>query len=233
MRPTSDYGKPIEDRLLGSNHITFRGKDLAIRLTTDGPLSSIEREAAFVLTKPIHMVLGPDEPLEGDIVTICREFADRTRDYWMEWVRRLSIAYEWQDAIIRAAIALKLSNFEETGGIVAALTTSIPEAPGSGRTWDYRYCWMRDAYFVVKALNRLGATKTMEGFISFILGIASEESVRPVYSVVPTDPIDEMISPEPQGLSQRWARARRQRRRAANPTRYVRQHHSGSHADVL
>jgi len=199
VRPTSGYGEPIEDRSLGSNHITFRGKNLAIRLTTDGPLSSIEREAAFVLTKPIHMVLGPDEPLPGDIVATCREFADRTRDYWMEWVRRLSIAYEWQDPIIRSAITLKLSNFEETGAIVAALTTSIPEAPGSGRTWDYRYCWIRDAYFVVKALNRLGATKTMEGFISFILGIASEESIRPVYSVVPTDPMDEIIAPNLKG----------------------------------
>ena len=120
------------------------------------------------------MVLGPDEPFVTDIAMTCREFADRTRDYWTTWVRRLSIAYDWQEAIIRAAIALKLSNFEETGGIVAALTTSIPEAPGSGRTWDYRYCWLRDAYFVVKALNRLGATQTMEDFISFILGIASE-----------------------------------------------------------
>ena len=110
-------------------------------------------------------------------------------------MRRLSIAYDWQEAIIRAAIALKLSNFEETGGIVAALTTSIPEAPGSGRTWDYRFCWLRDAYFVVKALNRLGATKTMEGFISFILGIASEDKLRPVYGVVPTDPLDERIAP--------------------------------------
>ena len=50
-----------------------------------------------------------------------------------------SISYDWQDAIIRAAITLKLSNFEETGGIIAAHTTSIPESPGSGRTWDYRY----------------------------------------------------------------------------------------------
>ena len=199
VRPTSDYGRPIEDRSLGSNHITFRGKDLAIRLTTDGPLSYIESEGAFVLTKPIHMVLGPDESLSEDIGTTCREFADRTRDYWVEWVRRLSIAYDWQDAIIRAAIALKLSNFEETGGIVAALTTSIPEAPGSGRTWDYRYCWMRDAYFVVKALNRLGATKTMEGFISFILGIASEDQLRPVYRVVPTDPMDEIVAPNLKG----------------------------------
>jgi GH15 family glucan-1,4-alpha-glucosidase len=199
VRPTSDYGRPIEDRSLGSNHITFRGKDLAIRLTTDGPLPYIESEGAFVLTKPIHMVLGPDESLSEDIGTTCREFADRTRDYWVEWVRRLSIAYDWQDAIIRAAIALKLSNFEETGGIVAALTTSIPEAPRSGRTWDYRYCWMRDAYFVVKALNRLGATKTMEGFISFILGIASENQLRPVYRVVPTDPMDEIVAPNLKG----------------------------------
>ena len=199
VRPTSDYGRPIDDRSLGSNHITFRGKDLAIRLTTDGPLPYIESEGAFVLTKPIHMVLGPDESLSEDIGTTCREFADRTRDYWVEWVRRLSIAYDWQDAIIRAAIALKLSNFEETGGIVAALTTSIPEAPGSGRTWDYRYCWMRDAYFVVKALNRLGATKTMEGFISFILGIASEDQLRPVYRVVPTDPMDEIVAPNLKG----------------------------------
>ena len=155
VRPTSDYGKSITDRSAGSNHITFRGEALAIRVTTDAPLSYIESESTFVLTKPIHLVLGPDEFLAEEIGTTCHEFAERTRSYWMEWVRSLSIAYDWQDAIIRAAISLKLSNFEETGGIVAALTTSIPEAPGSGRTWDYRYCWMRDAYFVVKALNRL------------------------------------------------------------------------------
>lgn len=194
MRPTSEYGRPITDRSFGSSHISFRGANLVIRLTTDGPLSLIEREAAFVLTKPIHMVLGPDDALTANIATTCREFADRTRDYWRAWVRRLSIAYDWQEVIIRAAIALKLSNFEETGGIVAALTTSIPEAPGSGRTWDYRHCWLRDAYFVVKALNRLGATQTMEHFISFILGIASEENIRPVFSVVPSEPMDEVIA---------------------------------------
>ena len=196
MRPTCGYGQQIVERSVGSNHITYRGCGLAVRLTTDGPLSYIEKEASFVLSKPIHMMLGPDESMTGDIVTTAREFADRTRDYWTSWVRRLSIAYDWQEAIIRAAIALKLSNFEETGGVVAALTTSIPEAPGSGRTWDYRFCWLRDAYFVVKALNRLGASKTMEGFISFILGIASEDRLRPVYGVVPTDALDEKIAPD-------------------------------------
>ena len=128
-------------------------------------------------------------------------FVERTHDYWMEWVRRLSISYDWQEAIIRAAITLKLSNFDETGGIIAAHTTSIPEAPSSGRTWDYRYCWLRDAYFVVQALNRIGATRTMEEFISFTLSIASkpDQELRPLYSVVPTTPIEERIAPDLEG----------------------------------
>jgi GH15 family glucan-1,4-alpha-glucosidase len=201
FRPTYDYGEPVTRYSAGSNHIRYYSDNLTIRLTTDAPLSYIEREAPFVVTKPLHLVFGVDESFPGDLATTCREFADRTRDYWTDWVRNLSISYDWQDAIIRAAIALKLSNFEETGGIVAAHTTSIPEAPGSSRTWDYRYCWLRDAYFVVKALNRIGATQTMEDFISFTLGIAAntEESLQPVYSIVPTDPMDEWEAPKLKG----------------------------------
>ena len=141
-----------------------------------------------MLTRPMHMVFGVDEPFEGALETTCREFCDRTRDYWHEWVRRLAFSIDWQDEIIRAAITLKLCSFEETGAIVAALTTSIPEGPGSGRNWDYRFCWMRDAFFVVRALNRIGATRTMEDFISYILTIAAgrAETLRSLYGVVHT-----------------------------------------------
>jgi len=196
LRPAHEYGRPVERHSIGSNHIRYLDDTSTIRLTTDAPLSYIEREAPFVLTRPVHLVLGPDEPFPGDIEVTCREFADRTRDYWTDWARRLSISYDWQEAVIRAAVTLKLSNFEETGGIVAAHTTSIPEARGSSRTWDYRYCWMRDAYFVVKALNRISATRTMEDFISFVLGIAAntDDVLRPVYPVVPTDPMNEVIA---------------------------------------
>ena len=173
FRTAHRYGVPVTTRSSGSNHIRYWRDDVPVRLTTDAPLSYVENEASFVLTRPVHMVLGADEPFEGALETTCREFCERTRDYWMEWVRRLAFSIDWQDEIIRAAITLKLCNFEETGAIVAALTTSIPEGPGSGRNWDYRYCWMRDAYFVVRALNRIGATRTMEDFISYILSIAA------------------------------------------------------------
>jgi GH15 family glucan-1,4-alpha-glucosidase len=197
FRATHRYGEPVTSRSAGSNHIRFWRDDVPVRLTTDTPLSYIENEASFVLTRPVHMVFGADEPFEGALETTCREFCERTRDYWLEWVRRLAFSIDWQDEIIRAAITLKLSSFEETGAVVAALTTSIPEAPKSGRTWDYRFCWLRDAFFVVSALNRIGATNTMEDFISYILSISAGrvDNLQALYGVVPNEPLDERVAP--------------------------------------
>jgi GH15 family glucan-1,4-alpha-glucosidase len=195
FRPTSGYGQGHMQRAFGSNHIRYTGGDAAIRLTTDAPLAYIDRESPFVLSHSVSLVFGADTPFEGELATTCREFCDRTRDYWHEWIRRLAISYEWQDAVIRAAITLKLSAFEETGAIIAAHTTSIPEAPGSGRTWDYRFCWLRDAYFVVRSLNRIGASRTMEDYINYILTIVTGGTgdLQPVYSIVSTDPLEERI----------------------------------------
>jgi GH15 family glucan-1,4-alpha-glucosidase len=200
VRPTQFYGNPMKRRVAGSSHVTY-GEPALIRLTTDAPLSYIQQETPFALTRPLHLVFGPDEPFMGDISSTVRDFAERTRDYWQEWVRRLSIAYEWQEATIRAAITLKLTNFEETGGIVAALTTSLPEAPHSGRNWDYRYCWLRDAYFVVKALNAIGATRTMEQYIAYILSIAGNaDTLAPCYGIVPSEDLTEWIAPDLKGF---------------------------------
>jgi len=197
VRVTEHYGKPVVTRTSGSNHIRFWRDEVGVRVTTDVPLSYIESEAPFVLTRPMHMVFGVDEPFGGTLEITCREFADRTRDYWLEWVRRLAFSIDWQEEIIRAAITLKLCSFEETGAIVAALTTSIPECAGTGRNWDYRFCWMRDAFFVVRALNRIGATHTMEDFISYILTIAAgrADRLRSLYGVVHTDPLEERDAP--------------------------------------
>ena len=200
VRPTQFYGSPMKRQVAGSSHVTY-GEPPLIRLTTDAPLAYIQQETAFALTRPLHLVFGPDEPFMGDIASTVRDFCERTHDYWREWVRRLSIAYEWQEASIRAAITLKLTTFEETGGIVAALTTSLPEAPHSGRNWDYRYCWLRDAYFVVKALNAIGATSAMEQYIAYILSIAGNtDTLAPCYGIVPSDDLTEWIAPDLKGF---------------------------------
>jgi GH15 family glucan-1,4-alpha-glucosidase len=196
FRPAFNYGNAVTHHSLGSNHIRYWGGGTQLRLSTDAPLSYIEGESTFVLSRPLYMVFGADEPFPTALAPTCRDFLDRTVAYWREWVRRLNLSYDWQEAMIRSAITLKLSNFEETGGIIAAHTTSIPESPGTGRNWDYRYVWLRDAHFVVKALNRIGATQTMEDFIFYILNLVSEDkdSLRPVYGVVPADPMDEWIA---------------------------------------
>src|SRR5262249_57975397 len=124
--PPSVRSPPSARHSVGSNNIRYLDEGIVIRLTTDAPLSYVEREAPFVLTRPLHLVFGVDEQFQDDLETSCREFCDRTIDYWMDWSRGLSISYDWQDEIIRAAVTLKLSNFEETGGIIAAPTTPTP-----------------------------------------------------------------------------------------------------------
>ena len=196
VRPTFNYGEPFSKHSIGSNHIRYAGGSSAVRLTTDAPLSYIGQEAEFALLQPLTLILGPDEPIEASVDQVSREFLDRTQAYWGEWVRSLGIPFEWQSDVIRAAISLKLCSFDETGAIVAALTTSIPEAPGTERTWDYRYCWPRDAYFVIKALNNLGATQTMESYLGYITNIATDDatSLKPVYGIVHDQPLTESIA---------------------------------------
>ncbi len=201
-RPTFNYGQPYASRASGSNHIRYLGGAETLRLTTDAPLSYIAQETPFALIKPVTLILGPDEPFEAAIDTASREFLERTRQYWVDWVRSLAVPLEYQADVIRAAITLKLCSFEETGAIIAAHTTSLPEAPGTPRTWDYRYCWLRDAFFVIKALNRLGATQTMEDYIHYITNIAveAERPLRPVYSIVPAEPLEERIAADLAGF---------------------------------
>ncbi|HUL48682.1 MAG TPA: glycoside hydrolase family 15 protein [Gemmatimonadales bacterium] len=186
LRPARDFGARLAETTWGSNHIRYLCTDVVLRLTTDASITAVRDDSPFYLDDTVTLLLGPDETLQGAVAEVGRRFFEETAAYWREWVRSLAIPFEWQDAVIRAAITLKLNVFEDTGAIIAALTTSIPEAAGSGRNWDYRYCWLRDAYFVVNALNRLGATRIMERYLSYILNVvagANDGRLQPVYGV--------------------------------------------------
>jgi GH15 family glucan-1,4-alpha-glucosidase len=181
-----DWGrrKPLVTQ--GSNHLRFVGDELTLRLNTDAPISHLLSRQPFVLTREHNFLLGADESLPEGISDTARLFEQETISYWRKWSQRLHIPLEWQEAVIRAAITLKLSLFEDTGAIVAAMTTSIPEAPGSQRNWDYRYCWLRDAFFVVRALNSLSEVGTMEDYLRWLSNVVVQSKgghIQPLYGI--------------------------------------------------
>jgi len=186
LRPAADFGATKPPVTVGSSHIRYVGAAATLRLTTDASLTAILEERAFFLHDETMLLLGPDETLAGGVGEVGRRFIEETTAFWRDWVRRLAIPFEWQQAVIRAAITLQQNQFDDTGAIVAAMTTSIPEASGSQRNWDYRYCWLRDGYFVVDALNRLGATETMERYLGYVVNIAAgagEVPLQPCYGI--------------------------------------------------
>jgi GH15 family glucan-1,4-alpha-glucosidase len=186
LNPAADWGEKDATRTSGTNHIRYLLKPQPLRLTTDAPVGQILEGRAFRLERPCHFFLGPDEPFVGNVGHTLAAWLHQTADDWRDWVRGLAIPLEWQRVVIRAAITLKLCQHEETGAIVAALTTSIPEAAGSGRNWDYRYCWIRDAYYTVQALNRLGALDVLELYLGYLRNIVDEAKgghIQPLYGV--------------------------------------------------
>jgi GH15 family glucan-1,4-alpha-glucosidase len=198
IRPRFDYGSAAPQISLGSNHVRYIGAGKVLRVTADIGPSYITEEMQFLLSRPVNLFIGSDETVLESPDSWAKRSLHETLAYWTEWSRKLAIPFEWQEAVIRSAITLKLCSYEETGGIVAALTTSIPEAEGTERNWDYRFCWLRDAYFTVNALNKLDATATMENYVRFLLdAVVREKSsvLHPVYPIGSNSSLDEREMP--------------------------------------
>jgi GH15 family glucan-1,4-alpha-glucosidase len=201
LNPATNWGEGDAERTSGTNHIRYLVKPQPLRLTTDAPVGHLLDGRSFRLEQSHHFFLGPDEPFVGHVGHTLAAMLHQTADEWRAWVRGLAIPLEWQRIVIRAAIALKLCQHEETGAIVAALTTSISEASGSGRNWDYRYCWIRDAYYTVQALNRLGALDVLENYLGYLRNIVDEAKgghIQPLYAVSGEAKLDER---EAEGLA--------------------------------
>ncbi|EAQ29873.1 putative glycosyl hydrolase [Erythrobacter sp. NAP1] len=194
LNPTKNYGAGVADTTHGTNHIRYLTGATGLRLSTDAPVGYIQEGRTFRIEDDTHFFLGPDEPFVGNLREQIRSMEQSTRKYWQNWVRMLAIPLEWQEEVIRCAITLKLCQHEETGAIVAALTTSIPEAAHSERNWDYRYCWIRDSYYTIQALNRLGALDVMEKYLAYLRNIvdgAKGGQIQPLYSVMGESELDE------------------------------------------
>ncbi len=193
--PRVGWSKQQPSIVQGSHHVRFEGFSSALRLITDLPLSYLGGQA-FTLTERQHVVMSwgasVDEPLAG----LCEHYFNETSRYWQQWVKRCDIPPLYQQEVIRSALTLKLHCFEDTGAIIAAMTTSIPESQGSGRTWDYRYCWLRDSYYVLSAFGLLGQFEEREQFVQYLLNVAGGApglNLAPLYRVDGSQNLDEAI----------------------------------------
>jgi Glycosyl hydrolases family 15/Domain of unknown function (DUF5911) len=207
LRPMQQYGaaRIAPDRRAVASEgdgsvesIRYAGSHIALRLTTDAPVDAIVSESPFALDSSVTLLLGPDEDVPGGAAKAGITLLERTAAWWRDWVRSLTIPEESRDAVIRAAITLQLNVAHETGAVIAAMTTSIPEAPDSGRCWDYRYFWLRDAYFVVNALHRLGDAATTERYVKFVMSIvakAEDATLKPMYTITGDQIPDEHVAP--------------------------------------
>jgi GH15 family glucan-1,4-alpha-glucosidase len=116
----------------------------------------------FVLTwAPSHV----GRPVSVD----AEEVLESTCAFWRGWSSQCTVKGKYQDAVVRSLITLKALTYAPTGGIVAAVTTSLPEQPGGQRNWDYRYCWLRDAAMTLQALLAAGYTAEAAAWRDWLL----------------------------------------------------------------
>lgn len=196
-RPVQGWTKEPVAAIKGSNHLRFDfgGDGNQLRLSTNMPLTYLNSGKTFSLQEPLYFVLTWGAPFEDDLATTVNSYLQQTEGYWRTWVKHCSVPPVFQQKVIRSALILKLHCYEDTGAILASLTSSLPEEIKNVRNWDYRFCWLRDAYFSLTAFQNLGHFEEMEGFVKFLLNIAEiskGEGLHPVYKLDTTLPLPEL-----------------------------------------
>jgi GH15 family glucan-1,4-alpha-glucosidase len=207
-QPRGDYGRQTPESVIASNHIRYLNLDQQVRLTADIPLTYIQKEKSFVLDQDRYLVLTYGEPLEAPLKETAEEFIRKTVEDWQSWIKSSYLPDIYQEEIIRSALVLKLHQYEDTGGIIASGTTSLPEFHDSTRNWDYRYCWFRDAHYTLRAFNQIGHFEELEKYFDFIYNILhnATDSLQPLYSIAGDKKLYEMTLDLPGYLGNRPVR---------------------------
>lgn len=196
-RPVGDNGRRYLQPLLGSNHLEYSGLEQPMRLTTNYSLNYILNGQYQVLNETKYLVMTYGLPMEAPLEITCEDFLKRTISYWREWVKTTGISNMYQQQVIRSSLALKIHQYEDTGAIIASSTTSLPETPLEGRNWDYRYCWLRDTYYILNAFNNIGHFEEAEHYSHFIANLAVRDEGRydPLYTITGSSEISEFSLP--------------------------------------
>lgn len=165
--------------------ITTKGPYESVYLYTDAPFDKIVESKPVAVAHDMFFVVSYNQKLFKPDINWVRLEYERTKVYWMGWSAKTQVLTEYQDYVVRSSLVLKLLAYQKTGAILAAVTTSLPEAIGEVRNWDYRYCWLRDASMTISILAKLGHYNVAERFLQFILDIVpyKDEKVQIMYSI--------------------------------------------------
>ncbi len=182
--PRPDYARRTPELRETTHGLEVLGGDAPLYLGTNVPVPYVLGKREHILTGPAFFVLSYGRPQDEkrDIANVMRDL-DLTVAGWRAWAKTCALPNFAPAAVLRSALCLKLHAYHDTGAIIAAATTSLPEAMNTPRTWDYRFCWLRDAAFVVEALRRLGHLNEGEQFLNFLRNVAESGPLQPLYAI--------------------------------------------------
>jgi|SRR5271165_5258027 len=200
--PAFDYGRaPHTVEILQGVGAVFTSNLGRAVLRTSVPLKAEDNGVAATFTLDEGESVDIQLEWNGEVRPMTDGETDdlftRTQDFWQNWVSQSRYRGRWREMVQRSALALKLLVYHPTGALVAAPTTSLPEEPGGGRNWDYRYAWLRDAAFTVYALMRLGFLEEAASFMDWLQKrcetATAERDVMIMYTVDGSENIDEQV----------------------------------------
>jgi GH15 family glucan-1,4-alpha-glucosidase len=198
--PRPDYGAIRVRQDVSALGIVATGGARPIHLLTNAPAASILAGREIAIHEPAFFVVTmDDEPRQRTLADVLDDL-DHTVRGWRLWAMSCALPTFHADAVLRSALALKLHIAESSGAVIAAATTSIPEELGTPRTWDYRYCWLRDAAFVVDALRRISQLRETERFIEYLERVMSTGPLQPVYGIGGERDLPERFLPHLRGF---------------------------------
>jgi GH15 family glucan-1,4-alpha-glucosidase len=181
--PRPDYARKRARPVAVTGGLDIADGESRLYLRTNVPAPYLASGQPVRIDAPRYFILSYGKPSDIDSIASVQRALDLTIAGWRAWVKTCALPSFADTHVLRSALCLKLHAFADTGAIIAAATTSLPEALGTERTWDYRYCWLRDAAFVVEALRRLSYLAEGEAFVSFLRDVAEEGPLQPVYGI--------------------------------------------------
>ena len=147
-------------------------------LYTDLDKNNLLSGSEMILEKDQFMTASYNEKIEIPTIDTIYYELEVTKTYWLHWCYKTPTFKNYNAEVLRSAMTLKLLTFEKSGAVLAAATTSLPEAIGETRNWDYRFCWIRDASMVIKVIAKLGHVKIVENFIRYIIDLIPDKNQK-------------------------------------------------------